>query len=223
MQAEALASKDLTQLWDSAMAHLKRISEAHGVLFMNARPSWEAPGEVLAISFNPDNRFAFIAAQKDEAKAAVKEAFAKAGAPNLRFIVRQADAAQEPSSAVETAAAPAAAAPVREAAPSPVRDMAPATAAAAAEAASPIAGASEAQAFVPVVSAEPQAAPEAPEYEEVPYEELMGSSPAPSFDDADSSGADDLAAAPGDEAGSGDLNDILANAFGTDVKFTEVE
>ena len=181
--AQTLAAKDVGQLWDQALAQLKHISEAHGVLFMNAQPSWEKPGEVLAVSFNPENSFAFIAAQKDEARAALKEAFAKVGAGALRFVIKQGEAAparQEAASAPMVQARPEPEpipVPQPEPKPDPKPEPVPASA----------------------------SVPEEPAYEEVPYEELM-----------------EPATPPADE-GSSELNDILAGAFGGDVKFTEVE
>ena len=185
------------------MAHLKRISEAHGVLFLNAQPAWDVPGEVISITFNPDNRFAFIAAQKDEAKAALKEAFAKAGAPSVRFLIKQGD--------VASASSPA---------PAAVSEM---------ERTDPASAPETLQEPTP---AEPAPEPfNAPESEQVPYEDLMDAAPqpdpqpeperhpAPEPEPAFAAESDDAPAQDGTDG----LNDILAGAFGADVKFTEVD
>ncbi len=209
--AQELAGKDVSQIWDSGMAHLKRISEAHGVLFLNAQPAWDVPGEVISITFNPDNRFAFIAAQKDEAKAALKEAFAKAGAPSVRFLIKQGDAASASSPAPMSSPVPAVVSEVERtdpaSAPETLQEPTPAE-----------------------LAPEPFSAPES---EQVPYEDLMDAAPqpepqpepeperhpAPEPEPASAAESDDAPAQDGTDG----LNDILAGAFGADVKFTEVD
>lgn len=198
-----LATQDAQRLWESGMAHLKRISEAHRVIFMNAHPAWETPGDVMSITFAEANDFVFGMAQKDEAKAALKEAFAKAGAPQVRFIIRRGEAAPASASTPEPAAG---GGPSAGAGPEGSRaEAAPDVAVAAAQ---------EADRVQPAADPSPQ--PEAiPESEPVPYEDLMDAIPQPE----DVPGSD---GAPAQDDANG-LNDILAGTFGAEVKFTEVD
>ncbi len=263
MSAQELAAKDITQLWDAVMAQLKRISEAHGVLFMNARPAWDVPGEAISISFNPENKFAFQSAQKEEARTALQEALSKVGAASVRFIVKQADAADASSAQAAAKAQPAVVAQPVVASDPVVASQTVAAQEPASAFAAPVAqdaqSASHAAAH-PASQPEPEPAPaeraversahqsapaepEAPEFEQVPYEDLVGSAAvAPEedvpFDTAPDASVDTAASAASSDAvpdapfdvasdaaadDSSDLNDILAGAFGAEVKFTEVD
>ena len=199
---QAVAGRDLHQLWESALVHLKRLSVAHSVLFMSSHPSWDVPGEVLNIGLVPYREFNLKAAQSPEALSFLKDAFAQAGAPGLRFkfIDGEAEAAAQPATAPQAA----------EQEPVPVRE--PESKPAAVSVPDPEPAPQPVQASAP----EPEPTP-APEPEPTP-EPFAVPEPDPVPDsvyeaDGASSGEDETA----------DLNSLLAGAFGADVSFTEVE
>ncbi|MCI9129125.1 MAG: DNA polymerase III subunit gamma/tau [Eggerthellaceae bacterium] len=199
---------DLQQLWESVLVQLKKISVAHSVLFMNARASWEVPGQSIAISFAPDNEFAFMAAQKAEAKDALTQALAQAGAQGMRFNVQKGGAAADAVVAKPESEPAPASQPVVEQAPAPEPEPTPVP--------------EPSSAAQPVPESAPAPEPEIPEYEEVPYEDLSAA-PAPVDDmpaPADAESTPTPVAPAQDDAA--DMNALLG-AFGEGLTFTEVE
>ncbi len=203
----ALAGRDLHQLWDSAMVHLKRLSVAHSVLFMSSHPSWDVPGEVLNIGLVPYRDFNLNAAQSPEAQNFLKEAFAQAGAPGLRF--KFVNGETEEAAAGSEAAGPEAAgvrsAPAAEPEPRPLPVSAPEP-----EPMPEPAPVEPVQAVASEPEPEPFAVPEPDPVPDSVYEAEVVSGATP---EASSEAEDETA----------DLNSLLAGAFGADVSFTEVD
>ncbi len=86
--------RDATRLWDSVLAHLKKIGPAYSVIFMNTAPSID--GGKLTIAFGSDSDFAFRAAQKPEAREALEKALGRAGAQGMPYDIVQNDGAVAP-------------------------------------------------------------------------------------------------------------------------------
>lgn len=77
------ATQDVSRLWASVLAHLKKIGPAFGVIFMNTATSM-SDGK-LVIAFDPTSDFAFKAAQKQDAREALEKAMDRAGAQGMRY------------------------------------------------------------------------------------------------------------------------------------------
>lgn len=194
-----VAARDLDQLWETALAHLKRLSVAHSVLFMSSHPSWEVPGEVLSIGLVPYRDFNINAAQSPEALGFLGEAFAQAGVPGLRFkfVNGEGTAADQSTAATMTISSSAASGPDSE--PEPVQE--------------PETVATEEPHSKPVASPAPE--PE-PEQKAVPVQ-------APEPDPVPDSVYESEMPPVAQEDEAADLNSLLAGAFGSDVTFTEVD
>lgn len=84
-----LASRNLGSLWDSVLAHLKKVGAAYGAVFLNTRA--EMSGDELHIIFPAENQFAFKAAQKPDAREALEASFGRAGIGGVQYQIVQAD------------------------------------------------------------------------------------------------------------------------------------
>lgn len=86
---------DADQVWNSTMAHLKKIGPAYGVVFINTHVSMD--GDRLIIEFSKNNDFAFKASQKQDAKEALDKALERAGYPGLKYQITQSKDSVAPS------------------------------------------------------------------------------------------------------------------------------
>ncbi len=76
-------AQDVTHLWNTVVAHLKKIGPAYSVIFMNTTTHLD--NGVLVIEFAPESDFAFRASQKKEATDALAQALERAGAKGMPF------------------------------------------------------------------------------------------------------------------------------------------
>lgn len=84
-----LSSRNLGSLWDSVLAHLKKVGAAYGAVFLNTRAKMS--GDELQIIFPAENQFAFKAAQKPDAREALEASFARAGIGGVKYQIVQTD------------------------------------------------------------------------------------------------------------------------------------
>lgn len=160
----------LQRIWQAAFAEIKKMKQAHAVLFMNVKATYDEASGGIRLVFPPEATFAYSNVQKPEVQRTVAEALLKAVGEGVPFSFAQgADGQQAASVAVPAAepvpaAAPAAAQQAQTAsggAPSgsnAAQPTAPAAEAAASPAAQAPSGAPEAPAAGSAPSTEPTTA-----------------------------------------------------------------
>lgn len=80
-------SLNATQVWNTTLAHLKKIGPAYGVIFINSNPRFD--NDVLMIEFSKNNDFAFKASQKQDAREALEKSLDRAGYAGLKYQIIQ--------------------------------------------------------------------------------------------------------------------------------------
>lgn len=88
--ATPASSQDVSRLWASTLAHLKKVGPAFGVIFMSTEVTMN--GDKLTIAFEPSSDFAFKAAQKQDAREALEKALARAGAEGMAYEIVKCEA-----------------------------------------------------------------------------------------------------------------------------------
>ncbi len=209
-------ASNVEKIWQTALAHLKKISQAYVVLFMNTRVSFDEASSEIVIAFDPKNEFAFRSSQKPEQRDALRQALDRAGAAGVGFKTIKSDVhvaasgAQPSNAARPVGVQPDDALSVREADAS-MRE----------------------QPGTPAQKTADRTFDEAPPFEEVPLEEYadyfdpaIADMASASVDAAPTVGGEDAepvatSAAPSAEASSTDLNEML-QVFGEGLEFEEV-
>ena len=166
----------LQRIWQASLSEVKRRKQAHGVLFMNVKATYDENAARLRLVFPADATFAFNAVQKPDVQDTLAEALAKAVGEPVAFSFEQ------ESSGSASAPAPVigrAAAPMEVAQPAAAPAPAPSTAPAPVPAAEPVAAPAPAEppAPTPMAGAQPMQGSPAPyadtvHYEAVPYDEV---------------------------------------------------
>lgn len=225
------------QVWNTTMAHLKKIGPAYGVVFMNTNVRMD--GNVFVIEFSKNNDFAFKASQKQDARDALDKALERAGYAGLKYQIIQSKeevSTSNETTSVVSVAETISADPVHETPIAEVHQEVPA--AEAAKAANPEPTAELQQGFDDAAP-EPEAIPDASEYDFAspddvpPWEDLpvegapvaqAALAPEPNGSD-EAAAADDSApsASESSEEEGSDLQDLLTSAFGDGVVFEEVK
>ena len=81
----------LQRIWQAALASLKRVKAAYGVLFLGTKAIYDGAANVLRIEFPKENAFAFKAVQKSDVQDHVSAALAQAlGGQSVPFAFTQA-------------------------------------------------------------------------------------------------------------------------------------
>ena len=88
----SIDASNVEQVWQTTIAHLKKISQAYVALFLNTRVSYDDAANQIVITFDPKNEFAFQASQKAEQKDALRKALDRAGAQGVGFKTVKGDA-----------------------------------------------------------------------------------------------------------------------------------
>ena len=90
----------LQRIWQAALAEVKQRKQAHGVLFMGAKASFDAARGMLRIVFPAESTFAFNAVQKPDVQEVLSEALQKALGEPVAFCFDKAGSApsQQPVS-----------------------------------------------------------------------------------------------------------------------------
>ena len=90
----------LQRIWQAALAEVKQRKQAHGVLFMGAKASYDAARGMLRIVFPAESTFAFNAVQKPDVQEVLSEALQKALGEPVAFCFDKAGSApsQQPVS-----------------------------------------------------------------------------------------------------------------------------
>lgn len=153
----------LQRIWQAAFAEIKKMKQAHAVLFMNVKAAYDETSGGIRIVFPPEATFAYSNVQKPEVQHTVAEALLKAVGEEVPFSFAQ-SAAEEPAAATQRTQA-AAAAPVAAtgaAAPAAAQQSLAASGGAPSEAdaAQPTAAAAEVAALSAAPSPEPAPAAE---------------------------------------------------------------
>ena len=116
----------LQRIWQAAFAEIKKMKQAHAVLFMNVKAAYDETSGGIRIVFPPEATFAYSNVQKPEVQHTVAEALLKAAGEEVPFSFAQ-SAADDPAAATRQAQA-ATAAPVAATAAEPAAAAAPAAA-----------------------------------------------------------------------------------------------
>ena len=88
----------LQRIWQAALASLKRVKAAYGVLFLGTKAIYDGAANVLRIEFPKENAFAFKAVQKSDVQDHVSAALAQAlGGQSVPFAFTQADSSAAPA------------------------------------------------------------------------------------------------------------------------------
>lgn len=225
------------QVWNTTMAHLKKIGPAYGVVFMNTNVRMD--GNVFVIEFSKNNDFAFKASQKQDARDALDKALERAGYAGLKYQIVQSKeevSTSNETTSVVSVAETISAEPVQE---TPIAEVHPEVPAAEATKAANPEPTAEPQSVFDDAAPEPQTIPDASEYDFAspddvpPWEDLpvegapvAQAAPAPEPNGSDeAAAADDSApsASESSEEEGSDLQDLLTSAFGDGVVFEEVK
>lgn len=98
----------LQRIWQAALADVKHVKQAYGVLFLNTKCSYDADAETVVIAFPAESTFAFNAVQKPDVQDTLARALAKAAGAEVPFRYVQGIAVEQggpASKAVRAAAA----------------------------------------------------------------------------------------------------------------------
>ena len=141
----------LQRIWQAAIADVRKRKQAHGVLFMSAKASFDSTRNMVRIAFPEESSFAFNAVQKPDVQDVLAQALAKTVGAPVAFAFQRAG---EQAAAVYEV-------PQQASQPMPAEP---------AEPAEPVASPEPA---APAEPAEPAAQPQdMPAYDEVPYDEV---------------------------------------------------
>ena len=89
----------LQRIWQAAFAEIKKIKQAHAVLFMNIKASYDEASGGIRFVFPPEATFAYSNAQKPDVQQTVADALLKAVGEAVPFSFAQSGAASAPAAA----------------------------------------------------------------------------------------------------------------------------
>ncbi len=110
----------LQRIWQAALASLKRVKAAYGVLFLGTKVIYDDAANMLRIEFPKENAFAFKAVQKSDVQDHVSAALAQAlGGQSVPFAFTQAGSSAAPAGPASAHVAAPASMPVASSADAP--------------------------------------------------------------------------------------------------------